>query len=53
MPQTMEKWHNPITASFYIMNGIVLFLILHMFTGTKGTNSSKKETELKYKYLIW
>ena len=36
-----------------IMNGIVLCLILHIFTGTKDTNSSKKETELKYKYLIW
>ena len=29
------------TASFYIMNGIVLFLI-HIFTVTKDTNSSQK-----------
>ena len=31
----------PSTASSYQMIGIVLFLILHIFTGTKDTNSSK------------
>ena len=30
------------TASFYIMISIFLFLILHIFTGTKDTNSSKE-----------
>ena len=30
------------TASFYIMISIVLFQILHIFTGTKDTNSSKE-----------
>ena len=40
------------TASFCIMNGIVLFLILHIYTGAKGTNSSKKDNQLKYRYLI-
>ena len=30
-----------------------LFLILHIYTGAKDTNSSKKkDTELKYRYLI-
>ena len=43
----------PGTASFFIMSSIVLFLILHIFTGTKDIISSKKETELKYRYLIW
>ena len=32
----------PSTASFYIMIGIVLFLILHIYTGAKDTNSSKE-----------
>ena len=34
------------------MNGIVLFLILHIYKDAKGTNSSKKDTELNYMYLI-
>ena len=32
----------PGTASFYIMIGIVLILILHIFTGTQDTDSSKE-----------
>ena len=38
-------------ASFCTVNGIVLFQILHIYTGAKGTNSSKKDNELKYRYL--
>ena len=39
-------------AGFCTMNGFVLFLILHMYTDAKDTNSSKKDIELKYRYLI-
>ena len=34
------------------MNGIVLFLILHIYTEEKDTNSSKMDAELKYRHLI-
>ena len=34
------------------MNGIGVFLILQIYTGTKETDSSKKDTELEYRYLI-
>ena len=37
------KSYTPLTtASVYVMNGIVLFLILLTFTCTKDTNSPKK-----------
>ena len=39
-------------AGFCTMNGIVLFLILHIYTGAKDTNSSKNDIELKYRYII-
>ena len=35
------------------MNGIVLFLILHIFSGTKDTNSEEKDTEPNgYLYML-
>ena len=34
------------------MNGLVLFLILHICIGTRDTNSSKQDTELKGRYPI-
>ena len=49
------KSYTPLILPVFVcvMNGIVLFLILHIFTGTKDINSSKKKhTELKYRYPI-
>ena len=41
-----------ITAGFCTMGGIALILVLHIYTEAKDTNSSKKDAELKYRYLI-
>ena len=42
----------PVLPVFCAMNVIILFLILHIYTGTKDTNLHIKDTELKYRYLI-
>ena len=34
------------------MDGIVLFLILHINTGDTNSSKKKKDTELKYRYPI-